>query len=256
MRVVRLLGLLALGLALLIAIFHDVLLRRHSRRPIEEQIATHVGCLVTPVDALVLPLGSEPTPMHDFMSLALLARYLERPILRQTDETGSTYAVDDETRYFQYRAAPSGQTRPEGTRSAPAIRPRRSVGRRARLTIGATLLALAIAITLVTSFTSTTNVPASNVGASSHAKQVSQLAPAGCSSLSLTTLVIHSGDFTNTASHALVLGDASTETITDNGDHNCIVGGGGRDTVKGDSTDICIIGPSSGTSYRKCSTSS
>lgn len=74
--------------------------------------------------------------------------------------------------------------------------------------------------------------------------------PAGCASLSLTSLVIRTGTYTNTASSALVLGDAGPNTITDTGTNNCIVGGGG----KGDRTDICIIGPGSGTIYRKCTT--
>jgi hypothetical protein len=78
--------------------------------------------------------------------------------------------------------------------------------------------------------------------------------PAGCASLSLTSLVIRTGTYTNTASSALVLGDAGPNTITDTGTNNCIVGGGGKDVVNGDRTDICIIGPGSGTIYRKCTT--
>jgi hypothetical protein len=70
-----------------------------------------------------------------------------------------------------------------------------------------------------------------------------QLAPAGCSSLSLTVLVQGSGTFSNSQSHALVLGSAGSNTITDTGTGNCIVGGGGTDVTTGTATDICITGP-------------
>jgi len=113
---------------------------------------------------------------------------------------------------------------------------------------------IGVTATLVTSFTATTNVPTSAAGASSFARQFSQLTPAGCSSLTLTSLVVKSGTFTNTASNALVLGSAGKDTITDNGAHNCIVGGGGSDTVTAVASDICIKGPSSGATYKKCAT--
>ena len=248
----RVLGLIALGLAILLAIVHDWLLRRHSRRPIEEQIATHFGCLVTPVDALVLPAGSTPTPVHDFTSLAVLARYLERPILRQTDESGSTYAVDDETRAYQYRASPFGKRRLHAAPSTPVRKPADPAGRPPRLVIGGTLLALLIAITLVTSFTATTNVPASRAGVSSQTRQVSQLAPAACSSLGLTTVQFGSGNFSTTASHVLMIGTSGNNVISDYGGHNCIVGGGGWDVVSGAFSDVCIVGPGVLSSYLLC----
>ena len=103
----RVLGPVLLVLALLIGVLHDVLLRRHSRLPEEEQIAIHLGCFVAPVSDLALPAGTAPTLVGDFPSLARLARYLERPILRQSNASGRTYAVDDETRVYQYRAGPA-----------------------------------------------------------------------------------------------------------------------------------------------------
>jgi len=250
--VMRVLGLIALGLAILFAIVHDWLLRRHSRRPIEEQIATHFGCLVTPVDTLALPAGSTPTPVHDFTSLAVLARYLERPILRKTDETGSTYAVDDETRAYQYSAAPFGKRRLHDVPSTPVRKPDDPAGRPSRLAIGGTLLVLVIAITLVTSLTAKTNVPASRAGVSSQLRTVSQLTPAACSSLGLTTILFGSGNFDTQASHVLMIGTSGVNVINDNGGHNCIVGGGGRDVVSGAWTDVCIVGPGLGSTYDKC----
>jgi signal peptidase I len=250
----RIAGLLALALALALAVLHDRLLRRGSQRPIEEQIAAHFGCLVAPVDARVVPEGSASTPVHDFTSLAQLAGYLERPILRYTDESGRIYAVDDETRVYEYHAEPFRPTPERRAPPVPKLRVRGAVGHPSRVTIAAACVALLIAITLVTSFTAKTNVPTSNIGASSVPGAVSQGAPAGCSALasSLTSLVTHSGNFTNTASHALVLGTSGVNVITDNGRYNCIVGGGGKDTINGDSTDICIVGPTSGASYRTC----
>jgi hypothetical protein len=111
----------------------------------------------------------------------------------------------------------------------------------ARVTAG--IIILLVTITLVTSFTASTNVPTSRAGTSTQARLIMQLAPAGCSSLSLTVLVQGSGTFSNSQSHALVLGSAGSNTITDTGTGNCIVGGGGTDTTTGTATDICITGP-------------
>jgi hypothetical protein len=109
--------------------------------------------------------------------------------------------------------------------------------------VGAGIVVLLVTITLVTSFTASTNVPVSHAGTSVQARLIMQLAPAGCSSLSLTVLVQGSGTFSNSQSHALVLGTAGSNTITDTGAGNCIVSGGGTDSTTGTSTDICITGP-------------
>jgi hypothetical protein len=76
------------------------------------------------------------------------------------------------------------------------------------------------------------------------ARLYSQLAPAGCSSLTLSSLVTGSGNFSNSRSNALILGSAGANTITDTGTYNCIIGGGGTNTITGPSTDVCISGPS------------
>ena len=109
--------------------------------------------------------------------------------------------------------------------------------------VGAGIVVLLVTVTLVTSFTASTNVPVSHAGTSTQARLIMQLAPAGCSSLSLTVLVQGSGTFSNSQSHALVLGTAGSNTITDTGTGNCIVGGGGTDSTTGTATDICITGP-------------
>ena len=109
--------------------------------------------------------------------------------------------------------------------------------------VGAGIVVLLVTITLVTSFTASTNVPTSRVGTSTQARLIMQLAPAGCSSLALTVLVQGTGTFSNSQSHALVLGSAGSNTITDTGTGNCIVAGGGTDSTTGTATDICITGP-------------
>ncbi len=95
------------------------------------------------------------------------------------------------------------------------------------------IVVLLVTVTLVTRFTASTNVPTSRVGTSAQTRLIMQLAPAGCSSLSLTVLVQGSGTFSNSQSHALVLGTAGSNTITDTGSGNCIVGGAGADSTTG-----------------------
>ena len=109
--------------------------------------------------------------------------------------------------------------------------------------VGAGVIVLMVTVTLVTSFTASTNVPTSRAGTSSQARLIMQLAPAGCSSLSLTVLVQGSGTFSNSQSNALVLGTAGSNRITDTGTGNCIVGGAGTDSTTGTASDICITGP-------------
>ncbi|HEY5267008.1 MAG TPA: signal peptidase I [Acidimicrobiales bacterium] len=105
------------------------------------------------------------------------------------------------------------------------------------------LLALAVILTLSTSFTSSSDVAASTAGVSVQARTISQLAPAGCSSLSLVSLVRGSGTFSNALSNALILESAGNDTLTDTGNDNCIVGGGGTNYVTGPTSDICVTGP-------------
>jgi len=87
-------------------------------------------------------------------------------------------------------------------RSRRLRRPRHVIATR----VGAGIIVLLVTVTLATSFTASTNVPVSHAGTSAETRLIMQLAPAGCTSLSLTVLVQGSGTFSNSQSHALVLG--------------------------------------------------
>lgn len=259
---IRLLGLLVLALAFVMATLHVLLVRRKVGLPQEALIARHFRAHVVPVASLEQAQGSAPLEVLDFTILTRLACYLERPILLATHDGERTYALDDNNGSRYVYRVPMNETQ-RVREEAPAERAGRlfarvAVDRRrprpAAIRVLGVLVFIGVTATLVTSFTATTNVPTSAAGASSFARQFSQLTPAGCSSLTLTSLVVKSGTFTNTASNALVLGSAGKDTITDNGAHNCIVGGGGSDTVTAVASDICIKGPSSGATYKKCAT--
>ena len=96
---------------------------------------------------------------------------------------------------------------------------------------------------MVTGFTASTNVPVSSAGTSHQVRLVSQLAPVGCGSLTLTRLATGSGTFTNGLAGTLLLGSSGADLIADTGGSSCIVAGGGTDSVIGTATDICISGP-------------
>ena len=262
----RVLGFVFAGLALLFAIVHDTLRRRRTMRSDEEQIASRLHSLIVPVDSLGLSLTSNEIPVANFTHLARLAHFLERPILYELKQNTGTYAVDDETHRYVYRlseASAPGELHPEtlDPSDAPVVRPSsssRSRDRRRRVTAvrgGTAVVVLAVIVTLSTSFTANTNVPVSKAGSSVHAQSVAELTPTGCSSLALTALVHGTGTFSNSRSHVLIIGSSGVDTITDTGSANCIVGGGGKDSVTGTATDICIIGPTFGATYKKCSTS-
>lgn len=244
-------------LALLAAVISvNGLRRRHPGWPLEERIAARFGCLVVPVDSPGMRDGSEPVAIHDFESLARLALYLERPILHHVAEGGS-YSVDDDSRHYLYQ--PAEQTVPiAAVRALPqqaAKQPRRTGRKRTRLVLLAGIGVLLVAVTLATSFTASTSVPTTNAGASNVARQISQLAPDGCSTLSLTTIVLASGTLTTAVSNALVLGTAGLDTITATSDHgDCFIGGGGKDVINANASDFCQIGPTTGAKYKGCST--
>ncbi len=254
----RLLGLMLAFALLVVAVVHHLLLRRHVARPIEQRIAEHFGCLLVPVDSLGMQEDdSPPIEIHDFASLASLARYLERPILHHV-AGGDSYAVDDVSRRYVYR--PAAPTADVVTLQPPARLPapsgpgrRRGPWKRSRLPLVAGLGALVVAVTLATSFTASTSVPTSNAGLSTLPRQISELAPGGCGSLSLSRIVIaSSGSYKNTASNALVLGTSGVNTITSSGSHNCFVGGGGKDVITAHAGDFCQIGPTPGAKYNGC----
>lgn len=262
----RLLGIVFTVLALVVAVLHDFLRRRQPTPSGEESIASQFQSLIVPVTSLPLPAGDALIEVPELERLAGLAQYLERPILYEISDSHHIYAVDDETHRYVTRlprqAAGTNTVSPalvddtnKQSKQAPAVlAPRHRLWRMtmARGIIG--LFVLALALTLVTSFTASTNVPVSHVGHSVNARQLSQLAPAGCSSLTLNSIVTGSGNFSNSLSHVLILGTSGINDITDTGADNCVVGGGGKDKVIAPVSDICIIGPTSGSTYGNCTT--
>lgn len=250
----RILGIIFGALALLIALLHDLIRRRKSVGSVETQIATRLGVLVVPVASLASADRAEVIDVSGFASLAGLAKYLERPILYDTRNGERTYEVDDESRRYRYQPptetlnaptapAPKDDVKPPRTQT-PTAKPSRQRHRGRQVAQASAVLVVFLVIGgVVTSFTASTNVPTSYVGSSNQPLAVTQLAPLGCNSLTLSALVQGSGTFSSSTSNALVLGSAGTDTITDTGTGNCIIGGGGADVIRGTSSDICITGP-------------
>jgi Family of unknown function (DUF5305) len=264
--VLRVLGIIFGVLALILALVHDRLRRRQTERSEEERIASRFHSLIVPVVSLAPAEGPPPIAVPDFAHLAGLARFLERPILYEVRNGNRTFAVDDDTRRYVTSAVDRRQglarsdATPSDTRAHPkqasSASPSHHRTKRSMVARGAAgLLVLAVATTLTMSLTASTTVPVSRVGRSVQARQFAQLSPAGCTSLTLSSLVIGSGTFSNSASNALILGRASVDKITATGQNNCIVGGGGKDKVTGRPTDVCIIGPTAGATYSQCTTS-
>jgi len=252
----RIAGFTLMLLGLLAAIVSaERLRRRHTEWPAETQIAAHFGCLVVSVDSLGMRDDATPVTIHDFESLARLAQYLERPILHHIAE-GASYAVDDGSRHYVYRA-PAEAVAISAVTALPQVSakpPQPGARRRSRLLVLASAGVLFVAVTLATSFTASTSVPTTNAGSSDVAREISQLAPGGCSTLSLTQIVFAAGNYTITSSNALVLGTSAANNISDNGSHNCIIGGAGVDHVNARAGDFCQIGPTTGAKYNSCST--
>jgi hypothetical protein len=57
------------------------------------------------------------------------------------------------------------------------------------------LFVVAVVVTISATFTASNSVPSSNIGVSAQLLKVTQLAPAGCSALTLTAVVQGSGKF-------------------------------------------------------------
>lgn len=260
----RQLGIVFAGLAVLFGLLHDFVRRRKTLPSDEEVLSKRFHSLIVPLVALPVPLGTTEFDVADFAHLAELAKYLERPILYEINHDMRTFAVDDDFRRYVYRpkeveaSAPAAPEPPPTTDNRAALAGAASPGRGKRKIViraGAAVLVFAVIITMSISFTASTNVPISNAGTSAHAVSIAELTPTGCSSLALTTMVEKSGTFSNSTSHVLILGSSGVDKITDTGYGNCIVGGAGKDTVTGTSTDICIVGPTSGATYKTCTTS-
>ena len=260
--VTRWFGIVLAALALMLAALHDRLRRRQAKRSIEERIARQLGALIVPVASLARR-GTEPIDVPDFADLAGLARFLERPILYEVREGRRVFAVDDDTRRYVTAGTDrrQGRARDDGTagnssahlmRAASVPPARRRPVHTTLARGGAVVLVLVVSATLTMSFTASTTVPVSRVASVVQPGAVVQAAPAACTALSLTSLVIGSGTFSSGSSHALILGTAGVDRITASGGYNCIIGGAGKDTVNSTSTSVCIIGPTGGTRYVKC----
>ena len=249
----RLLGVILVGVTLILVGLNEYTRRRRTRRSDEELTAARLRVLLVPVDSHADPAGRAVIVVDRFVHLAALARYLERPILYEVVDGRRAYAVDDELQRYVFRPSEEAGPGPDIPGEAedrrqrvvsPTAPPRSGRSRTSILVRGGVIVAIvAIAVSLVTSFTASNTVSPSYAGASVQPRLLSQVAPVGCSSLNLTSLVQGSGTLSNTVPHVLLLGSAGNDTITDTGGSSCIVPGGGNDRVTGTATDICISGP-------------
>ena len=116
-------------------------------------------------------------------------------------------------------------------------RPRR---RHRRVPVAAAAVVFAISSFSMMALTAANVVPASKADLETRPVAATELAPAACASLPLTTVAFGSGGGGND----LVLGTAAGETLTGNGGTDCVVGGAGNDTLWGNSGsgDVCIGG--------------
>ena len=122
------LGLGLLALAVLILFTKPLKRRRREVWSHERRIAHRYDCVV--VDVVSIAEGAvataPPTQIPDFESLATLARYCERPILRETRDGVQSYAVEDGGRLYVYRVSPQRPSEPVvAEHVAPAPRPPR-----------------------------------------------------------------------------------------------------------------------------------
>jgi hypothetical protein len=264
---IRLLGWVFAACFLLLLGLHELFRRRHTARSDEEILAARRHALLVPVRSFDDARGRTPIAIADFDHLAELAVFLERPILYEVDGGQRTYVVDDDLQRYIFLHAddePLQTAMPKPSDDTP-VEPRQplvvasATNQPVRATfaardpdrsrgwlfarVAASLVVVVIAASLVVSFTASNTVPASTAGATNQHRLIPQLEPAGCASLSLTTLVEGSGTFSNSASNVLLLGSSGADTITDTGSGNCIVSGGGSNTITGTASDICISGP-------------
>ena len=103
---VRGLGMGLAGLAVL-AFASKLFKRRREVWSPEKRIAMRYGCIVVDVvsfNSVAMPARAS-TEVPDFESLARLAQYCERPILRQISETPTAYAIEDDGRLYVYRSS-------------------------------------------------------------------------------------------------------------------------------------------------------
>jgi hypothetical protein len=117
---VRGVGLALAGFALL-AFLWKLFKPRREVWSHEKRIAVRYGVVLVDVAALIADTpSSRTTVVPDFESLAKLAQYCERPILRETHDQYLAYAVEDEGRLYVHRPAPALLDRTPGAVEAEA----------------------------------------------------------------------------------------------------------------------------------------
>jgi hypothetical protein len=110
---------------------------------------------------------------------------------------------------------------------------------------------------LVTSaFTASNTVPATYISSSSRAIGPNDLKPAGCNSITLTSILTGTNNFNVNTSNTLVLGDSTKNNIADKSagaiHENCIIGGSNTDKITGKAGDFCEVGVGPGSTYATC----
>lgn len=138
------------------------------------------------------------------------------------------------------------------------MRRRRTYRRRGQLGVFgiavAMILAAGAGYVATSAFTATNTVPATNLVSNTRTIGANDLKPAGCNSLTLTTIVTGTGNFNSNQQHALVLGTSAANNIGDNAStgNSCLIGGAGIDHINGKTGDFCQVGPTIGAIYNSC----
>ncbi|HEX5449540.1 MAG TPA: signal peptidase I [Gaiellaceae bacterium] len=221
---VRGLGLGLLGLVCLILLLKPLKPKREVWSA-ERRVAFRYGSVV--VDVVSLAATGQETAVQDFENLALMARYLERPIYKAVGDGIETYAVEDGGRLYVFRRPESNE--PEHVEPAATLPPEPQAQRpRRHLRIAGAAITLVALITVGTAFTAATVVPSSNVGASTHASSASQLAPSGCTGQIDHVIVLPSGGQSQTisTSNNLIVGSSGDDSVVAENGYNCFIGGG------------------------------
>jgi signal peptidase I len=220
-------GIGLLGLFGLILLLKPLKPKREVWSP-ERRVAFRYGSIV--VDVERIESAGDITTVRDFENLALMARYLERPIYKAIENGIETYAVEDGGRMHIFRRPESKQ--PEIVERMETLLPPEPTAPRKRphLRIVAAVLTLVGLVAVGTAFTAATVVPQSNVGVSTHASSAAQLAPAACTGSITNVFYVPSGNKsqTVTTSNTLIIGSSGQDTVTagPGSGYQCFIGGG------------------------------
>ena len=257
---VRGLGLGLLALVGLIALLKPLKPKREVWSA-ERRIAFRYGSIV--VDVVSLATSGEETAVTDFENLALMARYLERPIYKAVGSGIETYAVEDGGRLYVFRRPESEE--PDHIEPAATLPPEPQEQRpRRHLRIVGAVMTLIALITVGTAFTAATVVPSSNVGVSTADSSAAQLAPSLCTGTIDTVYYVPPGGQKHTVNtpNTLIIGSSGNDNVTagPSGGYQCFVGGGPVDsnsdnyTGRGGGGSECIIAQTDPTAnIRNCS---